>query len=133
MEGEQLSDLDTQLNQLTFPSNQQLDHADVCNRKEATGVKSSRVHKHLQDLVKIQVDKQRDGEYRENLSAKARSNEERMNYFRPDSRFRNRDAMDLQDDYPRYKRKEELSADAWIDQLSVHGSVYYLYTYSLSL
>ena len=27
--------------------------------------------------------------------------------------------MDLPDDYSAYKKKEELSADAWIDQLSV--------------
>ena len=35
--------------------------------------------------------------------------------------MRNTVTMDLPDDYSVYKKEEELSADAWIDQLSVHN------------
>ena len=71
-ETEQLSDLATQLNQLTITSNQQMVHADVHDRKEAVRVrKSSGAFNQLQH-PKETLDKQRDGEYRRTLSAEAR-------------------------------------------------------------
>ena len=134
-EKEQLSDLATQLNQLTITSNQQMVHADVLDRKEAVSVrKSSGAFNQLQHPLEIQVFKQRDGEYRRTVSAEARpfvalqANKDKVNYFnekkqrksQPDSRLRNTITMDLSDDYSVYKKEEELSGDAWIDQLNAH-------------
>ena len=112
-EREQLSDLATQLNQLTITVNQQIVHADVHDKKEALSVrKSSGAFHQLQHPLEIQVDKWRDGEYRRTLSAEAR----------PFAAFqRNTVTMDLSDNCSAYRKKEELSVDAWIDQLSVHG------------
>ena len=124
-----------QLNQLTIKSNQQMVHADVHDREEAVSVrKSSGAFKQLRHPLEIQVDKQSDREYRTTLSAQARpfvalqANKERVNYFneekerksQPDSRLRNIVTMDLPDNYSAYKKEEKLSADAWIDQMSVH-------------
>ena len=135
-EREQLPDLAMQLNQLTITSNQQMVHADVHDRKEAVSErKSSGVFNQSQHPLEIQVDKQRDGEYRRSLSAEARlfvafqANKQKVNYFnegkqrksQPDSRLRNTVTMDLPNDYSAYKKKKELSADAWIDQLSVQN------------
>ena len=80
------------------------------------------------------MEKQSDGEYRGTLSAEAKpfvtfqANKEKFNYFNKekqrksqfDSRSRNTVTMDLPDNYSAYRGEEELSADAWIDQLSVH-------------
>ena len=125
-ETEQLSDLATQLNQLTITSNQQMVHADVHDRKEAVRVrKSSGAFNQLQHPEET-LDKQRDGEYRGTLSAEARpfvtfqANKEKFNHFNKvkqtrsqlDNRSRNTVTMDLPDNYSAYKREEELSADA---------------------
>ena len=48
-------------------------------------------------------------------------NEEKQRKSQPDSRLRNTVTMDLSDNYLAYRKEEELSVDAWIDQLSVHG------------
>ena len=134
-EREQLSDLGMQLNHLTITRNQQRVHAGVCDRKEVASVrKSSGAFSQLQHPLEIQVDKQKDGEYRRTLSVEARrlvapqANKEKVNYFneekqrksQPDNRLRNTVTMDLPDNYSAYKEEKELSADAWIDQLSVH-------------
>ena len=80
------------------------------------------------------MEKQSDGEYRGTLSAEAKpfvtfqANKEKFNYFNKekqrksqfDSRSRNTVTMDLPDNYSAYKGEEELSADAWIYQFSVH-------------
>ena len=110
-------------------------HADVHDIKEAVRVrKSSGVFNQLQHPVEIQVDKQRDDEYRGTLSAEARpfvafqANKEKVNYFnkekqrkcQPDSRLRNSVTLDLPNNYSAYKKEEELSADTWIDQFSIH-------------
>ena len=131
-----LSDLETQLNQLTITSNQQMVHADAPYRKEAVRVrKLSGAFNQLQHPVEIQVDKQRDGQYRGTLSADAKpfmafqANKEEVNYFniekqiksQPEGRFRNTVTMNLPDNYSAYEKEEELSADAWIYQLSVHN------------
>ena len=72
-EREQLSDLATQLNQLTITGNQQRVYPDVHDRKEAVTVrKLSGAFNQLQHPLEIQVDKQRDGRYRGTPSAKAR-------------------------------------------------------------
>ena len=135
-EREQLSGLATQRNQLTITSNQQMVDADVHDRKEAVSVrKSSGAFKQLQHPLEIQVDKQRDGEYRRTLSAEARpfvafqANKEKVNYFNKkklrksklsrDSRWRNTVPMDLPDDYSGWKKEAGLPTDAWINQLSV--------------
>ena len=81
------------------------------------------------------MDKQKDGEYRRTLSDEAKpfvalqANKDKVNYFNeekqrkspPDSRLRSTITIDLPDNYSTYKKEEELSADAWINQLSVHG------------
>ena len=80
------------------------------------------------------MDKQKGGECRRTLSAKARpfvafqANKEKVNYFnnrkqrkiQPDSRLRSTVVVYLPDNYSTYKKEEEPFADAWIDQLSVH-------------
>ena len=110
-ETEQLSDLTTQLNQLTITSNQQMVHADVHDRKEAVKVRMpSGAYNQLQHPVET-LEKQRDGEYRGTLSAEAKpfvtfqANKEKFNYFikekqrkgQFDSRSRNTVTMDLPD------------------------------------
>ena len=81
------------------------------------------------------MDKQRDGEYRRTLSAESRpfvafqANKEKStiltkrnkNKSQPDSRLKNTVTMDLPDNYSVYKKEEKLSADAWINQWSVHN------------
>ena len=108
-------------------------HADVHDRKEAVKArKPFRVYNQLQNPVET-LEKQRDGEYRGTLSAKAKpfvtfqASKDKFNYFNKhekksqlDSRSRNTITMDLPDNYSAYKGEEELSADAWIVQLSVH-------------
>ena len=130
-ETEQLSDLATQLNQLTITSNQQMDHADIHDRKEAVKVrKPSGIYNQLQHPVET-LEKQRDGECRGTLSAAAKpfvtfqAKKEKFNYFNKekqrksqlDDRSRKTVTMDLPDSYSAYKGEEGLSADAWIDQL----------------
>ena len=130
IETEPLSDLATQLHQLTITSNQQVVHADVHDRKEAVKArKPSGAYNQLQNAVET-LEKQRDGEYRGTLSAEAQpfvtfqASKDKFNYFNKDKqkkvRSRNTITMNLPDNYSACKGEEELSADAWIDQLSVH-------------
>ena len=135
IETEQLSDLATQLNQLTITSNQQVVHADIHDRNEAVKArKPSGAYNQLQNPVET-LEKQRDGEYRGTLSAEAKpfvtfqASKDKFNYLNKDkqkksqldSRSRNTITMDLPDNYSAYKGEEELSADAWIDQLFTTG------------
>ena len=72
-ERDQLSDLATQLNQVTITSNQHMVHADLHDRKEAVKVrKSLGAFNQLQQPIEIEVDKERDDGYTETLSAEAR-------------------------------------------------------------
>ena len=134
IETEQLSYSTTQLNQLTITSNQQVVHADIHDRNEAVKArKPSGAYNQLQNPVET-LKKQRYGEYRGTLSAEAKpfvtfqASKDKFNYLNKDkqkksqldSRSRNTITMDLPDNYSACKGEEELFADAWIDQLSVH-------------
>ena len=89
IETEQLSDLATQLNQLTITSNQQVVHADIHDRNEAVKArKPSRAYNQLQNPVETL--KNRYGEYRGTLSAKAKpfvtfqASKDKFNYLNKD-------------------------------------------------
>ena len=87
---DKLSDLATQINQLTITSNQQVVHADVHDRNEAIKArKPSGAYNQLQNPVET-LEKQRDDEYRGTLSAEAKpfvtfqASKDKFNYFNKD-------------------------------------------------
>ena len=90
IETEQLSDLATQLNQLTIISNQQVVHADIHERNEAVKArKPSGAYNQLQNPVET-LEKQRYGEYRGTLSAEVKpfvtfqASKDKFNYLNKD-------------------------------------------------